>query len=218
MSRRPLMLWVLPLAVPRMDWRAADMQRVMPRQDSRRDGDFKRANAAKPPGVAPCQTNTAKSLQERGSTRMYAITVFRSAKQLMTRLRKLRERRRQGVAGHASRAPRTQLTARDRQVVLAKTGSRCHICGGRIRTHERWCADHVFGHANGGTCEVDNFLPAHAICNNYRWHYGPEELQWILKLGVWFRSRIEKDDPLAMQLAERFVLYDARRNARRVSP
>ena len=29
---------------------------------------------------------------------------------------------------------------------------------------------------------MHNYLAAHAICNNYRWNYGAEEFQLILKL------------------------------------
>jgi len=97
---------------------------------------------------------------------------------------------------------------------LSKTAGRCHICGGKIHEDETWQADHVLAHAHGGEHSVENFLAAHAICNNYRWHYGAEEFQWILKLGVWTRTLIEKRDRLAMALAERFVKYERYRITR----
>jgi hypothetical protein len=75
----------------------------------------------------------------------------------------------------------------------------------------------VLAFSHGGTHHVDNYLPAHGLCNNYRWHYEPEEFQWIMKLGVWFRSQIEKGDAEALNLAERFVHYEAGRQSRRVS-
>jgi hypothetical protein len=84
-----------------------------------------------------------------------------------------------------------------------------------IDADEPWDADHVFAHAQGGVHSVDNYLPAHSICNNYRWYYGAQEFQWILKLGVWLRTNIERENNLALELAERFVRYEANRESRR---
>src|ERR1700712_4814790 len=88
---------------------------------------------------------------------------------------------------------RQALTLAERQQVQAKTASRCHICGGRIE--DRWQADHVLAHSGGGGSEVDNYLAAHTLCNNYRWDYLPEEFQAILKIGVWARTQIERSIP-----------------------
>jgi 5-methylcytosine-specific restriction endonuclease McrA len=66
------------------------------------------------------------------------------------------------------RRSRTSLTAAERLQVLAKTSGACHICGGKIEG-KSWRADHVIAHSAGGTHDVDNYLPAHATCNNYRW-------------------------------------------------
>jgi hypothetical protein len=57
---------------------------------------------------------------------------------------------------------------------------------------EIWQADHVLSHSGGGASTEENYLPAHILCNNYRWHYTAEELQQILKLGVWTRTQIQK--------------------------
>ena len=59
------------------------------------------------------------------------------------------------------------LTAKDRATILAKTVGRCHLCGGTV--FERWTADHVLAHAGGGPHAVDNYLPAHGLCNGYKW-------------------------------------------------
>jgi hypothetical protein len=53
----------------------------------------------------------------------------------------------------------------------------------------------------GGAHSVDNFLPAHALCNNYRWDYSAEEFQYILKLGVWIRTQIEQETQLGRHAA-----------------
>jgi hypothetical protein len=111
------------------------------------------------------------------------------------------------------RISRRSLSKSDRARVLEKTTKRCHICGGPIDL--RWQADHVLAHSNGGQHSVENFLPAHNLCNNYRWDYSQEEFQWILKLGVWVRTQIVKRTLLGRQLAEHFFAYEVRRQARR---
>ena len=108
---------------------------------------------------------------------------------LRLHLIKLRGDRREGKR-NSVRPPRGSLTAVERHQVLAKTAGRCHICGGKIKG-KAWHADHVMAHSAGGVHDVDNYLPAHSLCNNYRWDYRPEEFQYILKLGVWTRTQIE---------------------------
>jgi 5-methylcytosine-specific restriction endonuclease McrA len=69
---------------------------------------------------------------------------------------------------------RRALSKTDRQDALRKTGRRCLICGGRIKRDD-WQVDHVLAHSTGGGQATENFLPAHTIYNDYRWHYGSEE-------------------------------------------
>jgi len=128
------------------------------------------------------------------------------------RLKLLHEQRRNGKI--ATSKSRKSLSKEERNLILNKTGRRCHICGGKIKRGEKWQADHVLAHAHGGKHSVENYLAAHSICNNYRWHYGSEEFQWILKLGVWLRTLIEKRDNLAMSLAERFIMHERHRITR----
>jgi len=109
---------------------------------------------------------------------------------------------------------RFSLTRAERAAVLLKAGARCHICGGLIAGVE-WEADHVFAHSGGGSHSVDNYLPAHSLCNNYRWHYGAEEFQWILKLGVWLRTQIEQRTPAGKVAGEQFIAHERRRATRR---
>lgn len=92
------------------------------------------------------------------------------------------------------KSKRRSLSKIERKQVLKKTDGKCHICGGGIDDY--WEADHVLAHSGGGTNEVDNYLPAHRMCNNYRWDYLPEEFQEILKLGVWLRTQIENKKKL----------------------
>ena len=80
----------------------------------------------------------------------------------------------------------------------------------------RWQADHVLAHAVGGTHKIDNYLAAHALCNNYRWHYSSEEFQWALKIGVWARKQMESRSDFGNEMLGRFFAYDHRREGRRV--
>lgn len=146
---------------------------------------------------------------------MQADGIFIDVSSFRDELRQLRRQRRQRVdLGRHERVGRSALTKAGRNEVLRKTGGRCHICGGPIEGSD-WQADHVLAHSTGGGQTVDNYLPAHSICNNYRWFYGPEEFQWILKLGVWLRTHIEKGTPVGQAVGERFCKYDRRRAGRR---
>ncbi len=98
---------------------------------------------------------------------------------------------------------RAALTNTQREQVLSKTGGRCHICGGEIRGV--WHADHVFPHSSGGAHAVDNYLPAHDVCNTYRWDYTPEEYQLILRLGVWLKGEILRETKIGRDAADKFV-------------
>lgn len=121
-------------------------------------------------------------------------------------------RRRKGEL-RATVAPRQLLSGPEREEVFRKTAGRCHICGGSIEG--KWQADHVFSHSAGGGHAADNYLPAHALCNNYRWDYSAEEFQNILKLGVWIRTEIEHKTSLGLKVAERYLAHEKSRAARR---
>jgi 5-methylcytosine-specific restriction endonuclease McrA len=132
-------------------------------------------------------------------------------------LRELRlARRRRKVALRATVSPRRSLSTTERREVIRKTGGRCHICGGTIEGD--WQADHVFSHSAGGAHAADNYLPAHPLCNNYRWDYSADEFQAILKLGVWMRNEIEHKSPLGLKVAERYLAKENSRINRRVPP
>jgi len=128
------------------------------------------------------------------------------------RLVRRRNKRNQKKNGHR----RTALTRSERAVVLRKTDGRCHICGGAI--NGKWQADHVWAHSGGGNHSVENYLAAHALCNNYRWDYTAEEFQHILKLGVWLRTQIERETRIGQEAAARFLTHEASRQRRRRTP
>jgi 5-methylcytosine-specific restriction endonuclease McrA len=134
-----------------------------------------------------------------------------------THLRQLRlDRRQHKEATRSSRPARQPLSTSERAHILAKTAGRCHICGGLI-SESAWHADHVLAHSAGGAHSADNYLPAHALCNNYRWDYSAEEFQHILKLGVWTRTQIERRTTFGREAAAGFLAYERARQARRVS-
>jgi hypothetical protein len=133
---------------------------------------------------------------------------------LRERLISLRETRRQRQANRRAEPNRRRpLDPSDREAVLRKTHNRCHICGGTVST--RWVADHVLAHARGGAGSVDNYLAAHALCNNYRWDYDSEEFQWILKIGVWARKKMEESTGLGDEMLSGFFNSERQRQARR---
>jgi hypothetical protein len=146
---------------------------------------------------------------------MPADQVFSDVCAFALLLRELHAQRRSRViSGRKERVQRAVLTRADRDEVLGKTGGRCHICGGIINAND-WQADDILAHSTGGKHSVDNYLPAHSICNNYRWHYDAEEFQWILKLGVWMRTQIESETPLGQAAGQKFGAHERRRAGRR---
>jgi len=112
-----------------------------------------------------------------------------------------------------TRLARNSLSPTQRHEILKKTNSRCHICGGEIG--EKWQADHVLSYSKGGEHSVGNYLPAHNTCNNYRWHYSPEEFHEILKLGVWAKTQVINGTSIGVEIAEKFVKYEVNRIKRR---
>jgi HNH endonuclease len=108
---------------------------------------------------------------------------------------------------------RRSLSKRDRNKILEKTAGRCHICGGEVG--KKWQADHVLAYSAGGEHSVDNYLPAHPICNNYRWNYTADEFQVILKLGVWARTQAEKRTAVGKMIGARFLTHERQRIDRR---
>jgi hypothetical protein len=143
---------------------------------------------------------------------MKTTLALQSTVRFANRLKKLHVLRVKGKAVNPAR--RQSLTLEERALILRKTGRRCHICGGKIKRGEVWQADHILAHTHGGKHSIENYLPAHSICNNYRWHYAAEEFQWILKLGVWTRTLIERRSSLGMALAEKFIKYELKRISR----
>lgn len=127
-----------------------------------------------------------------------------------TAMRQERKKRRDHAKSSGVR--RAQLSPKQRERILEKTGSRCHLCGGKISGP--WQADHVLAHTGGGHHSEDNYLPAHSLCNNYRWNYTAEEFQQILKLGVWARTQIQELTSLGWVIADRFLKYERRRIGR----
>lgn len=144
---------------------------------------------------------------------MSALDTFASFEEFVSRIQTLRQQRRATKVFRRGKATRRSPTKSKKARIFQKTSGRCHICGGPI--DGQWQVDHVLAHALGGEHDPDNYLPAHSICNKYRWFYEAEEIQWILKLGVWLRTEIEKETPLGRRAAEEFCEHDRARAGRR---
>ena len=151
---------------------------------------------------------------EMGKTGILDPSEPQSIEELQELLSTLRRSRHKYKHEHG-RLDRRRLSPKERIKVLSITAGRCHICGGEIRGH--WQADHVLAHSGGGGHREDNYLPAHSLCNNYRWDYQAEEFQLILKIGVWTRTQIERDKPLGRNVASAFLAHESRRRSRRRS-
>lgn len=136
-----------------------------------------------------------------------------TVEELVAHIRELRMKREVRKSQNRPSTRRVPVSVLDRSRIHAKTAGRCHICGGEVG--ERWQADHVLAHSGGGLHHSDNYLPAHSLCNNYRWDYLPDEFQLILKLGVWARTQIEQQTALGKKMVAAFVSYENARRQRR---
>ena len=88
-----------------------------------------------------------------------ATDSFQSASDFVERLRSLRQLRRgHKLELHNQVFNRQSLSGREREDILAKTDSRCHICGGPIEGNT-WEADHVVSHSPGGQQSIDTIFP-----------------------------------------------------------
>jgi 5-methylcytosine-specific restriction endonuclease McrA len=120
-------------------------------------------------------------------------------------------RQRSDAQENAVKQRRRSLRRDERDIILRKTGGRCHICGGLIDASARWEADHVFRHCVGGGNESDNYLAAHGLCNTVRWDHLPKEMQWVMKIGVWARKQMEGKSELGVNMLGSFFENERRR-------
>lgn len=98
----------------------------------------------------------------------------------------------------------------DRAAIFAKTAGRCHICGGDIdpNPNSYWEVDHVFPVSGGGANDIGNYLPAHGLCNTAKLDQSGEELQWVLKIGVWAKKQMEDNSELGSTMLVRFWKHE----------
>ncbi len=129
----------------------------------------------------------------------------------LTRLNQLKEGSK--LKAKRSRAP----TALEKEEIYKKTDGRCHVCG-ELLALEDMQADHVKNPSSGGASAVENYLPACSICNGYRWHYLPHELQWILKLSIWAKAQIVEETTVGKSIAAKFRVHEKHRERRRKHP
>lgn len=145
---------------------------------------------------------------------MSATDTFQSEDEFVQRLRSLKKERHDRKMELRGLVARGSPSSSEREIIIAKTGHCCHVCGGQIEG-DAWEADHVVSHALGGQNWGNNYLPAHALCNGYRWFFRGEEFQWVLKLGVWLRTQVDRQNPVGVTAAKKFCAYDRARSLRR---
>lgn len=61
--------------------------------------------------------------------------------------------------------PRKRYSASAIVAWFLEHDGRCHICGGKIMPGERWEREHLVPLAQGGSDDLDNQRPAHALCH-----------------------------------------------------
>jgi hypothetical protein len=151
------------------------------------------------------------------ATRYFSGMTFReprSVEAMAALFRELKARRYgRTVAGARDRRA---LTPAQREAVLAKTDGACHGCGGIIGGD--WHADHVSAHSTGGRGHGANLLAAHAVCNGYKKRFLPEEMIYVLKLGIWAKTEIERQSSTGRAIGAAFITHEASRRRRTRKP
>jgi len=148
------------------------------------------------------------------TAKIVPLTWPRSAAGLGRLLSELDERRGEVVQQNKKeRGPRRSVSQRRRAEILAGTGGRCHICGGRIRGN-RFVVDHVDAFAGGGASAQTNYLPAHRDCNGYKWFFLPKELRWMFRMGIWARHRMSDGTQFGDQVLDDFWRWEKGRRRR----
>ena len=109
------------------------------------------------------------------------------------------------------------LQVGDKVEILKKTGNCCHVCGQELNL-SNFQADHIVPQSTGGDSEIENYIAACKLCNSYRWGYLPEEIRWVMKVGVWAKTQIEFETELGKNISESFIEYEKTREQRRTHP
>ena len=149
----------------------------------------------------------------RNKSELQFLRTIKTGKGLINLVHSLREIRWK-ANGRVKGKKRSSLTKAQRQRILEKTNSRCHVCGVEIHLNG-FHADHVKTHSSGGEHKENNYLPSCQTCNSYRWHFASEELQIVLKLGVWAKGKMLRKSELGSQIANEFVKHEMKVRKRR---
>jgi hypothetical protein len=141
---------------------------------------------------------------KRKTATLEKLQSAKTGKGLIKLIKNLAQKRRENKIKDKKRH---QLTKKQRDIVLSKTDGRCHLCGIELDGKD-FQADHVKSYSSGGVHNENNYLPSCSTCNNYRWHYSPEEIQVILKMGVWVKTKVINDPSLGLAIANAFIKYE----------
>lgn len=145
------------------------------------------------------------------ATELLFLRSVKTGKGLQKLINNLQRQRKSEKQNDENRKPLSMI---ERQLVWNKTGGRCHLCGIKVR-ESGFHADHIHPHTKGGAHSISNYLPSCAVCNHLRWHYGPEEIQLMLRLGRWLKTELVKEKDESLELANRFVKQLMRRRKER---
>ena len=149
----------------------------------------------------------------RSRPELQFLRTIKTGKGLIKLIHSLRKLRR---TASIENRKRSTLTKAQRSLILEKTNSRCHVCGIELDA-QSFQADHIKIHSSGSEHKENNYLPSCQTCNRYRWHFASEEMQIILKLGVWAKGQLLKESELGLEIANGFVKHEMKIRKARIS-
>lgn len=79
-----------------------------------------------------------------------------------------------------SERKRRRLSKKEREIIYQKTNGHCAYCGCELEL-KNMQADHVKPFIQGGSEELDNFLPSCRSCNHYKSTLDLEEFRYYMQ-------------------------------------
>lgn len=102
------------------------------------------------------------------------------------------------------------LRKSEKQLVFEKTSGFCHICGEEL-DDKKISISTPFNKSDS----VENSLPACQSCKRLFGNHLSEEINWIIKIGMWARTQIEFETDIGLEIATELIESEKDREQRR---
>jgi hypothetical protein len=105
-----------------------------------------------------------------------------------------------------------KFSKEEKKEIYLKTNGFCHVCGIEISS----ASFSITTSINNSNNFI--FFPACKSCKRIHDNYLPEEIQWILKIGLWAKTQIEYETDIGKNISTELVEQAKYRESKRKSP